>query len=583
MAELNVGRGLSGTRFGVGELRWNQTEALLADVVYFGRGTNGTGTLTTLAGETARFGTAADRVQNFRIAWNDSGTGLAEADIDLSVEDPFLEMHIATELSIGVTDNAGSSSIQGGASADGSLTLGSNSVLQLGSGGAQSSLNIGFNSSPVAGTATGFFDASNDAASVAIDVAELNVGRGLSGTRFGVGELRWNQTEALLADVVYFGRGTNGTGTLTTLAGETARFGTAADRVQNFRIAWNDSGTGLAEADIDLSVEDPFLEMHIATELSIGVTDNAGSSSIQGGASADGSLTLGSNSVLQLGSGGAQSSLNIGFNSSPVAGTATGFFDASNDAASVAIDVAELNVGRGIDENRIGVGELIVGSAVSLSADTANIGTGDGSSGAIRFGDQTLSIGDAGNLNIQILNFDGGLLTGDTIELDDTSGIFDFSGGTLAVDQFVGDLVQSGGVFDAGSQSRVPAADADFIGTTLVQGDYSANSAGVVRVDIDGLGAGIGHDQISILGVLDLNADSGAGAELEIDLKFVASLGDTFLFITNDGVDPIAGEFASLGQGDQFDEVFGGDTFTFEIDYMAGDGNDIELEVISIA
>ena len=366
-----------------GKLRWNQTEALLADVVYFGRGTNGTGTLTTLAGETARFGTAADRVQNFRIAWNDSGTGLAEADIDLSVEDPFLEMHIATELSIGVTDNAGSSSIQGGASADGSLTLGSNSVLQLGSGGAQSSLNIGFNSSPVAGTATGFFDASNDAASVAIDVAELNVGRGLSGTRFGVGELRWNQTEALLADVVYFGRGTNGTGTLTTLAGETARFGTAADRVQNFRIAWNDSGTGLAEADIDLSVEDPFLEMHIATELSIGVTDNAGSSSIQGGASADGSLTLGSNSVLQLGSGGAQSSLNIGFNSSPVAGTATGFFDASNDAASVAIDVAELNVGRGLSGTRFGVGELRWNQTEALLADVVYFGRGTNGTGTL--------------------------------------------------------------------------------------------------------------------------------------------------------------------------------------------------------
>ena len=80
--------------------------------------------------------------------------------------------------------------------ASGSLTLGSNSTLHLGTVATPTAtLNIGWNGYSFGGSATGVFDASDPAAAVALYLSELNVGHASSGGTNG--NVKWNQTEAI--------------------------------------------------------------------------------------------------------------------------------------------------------------------------------------------------------------------------------------------------------------------------------------------------------------------------------------------------------------------------------------------------
>jgi hypothetical protein len=202
---------------------------------------------------------------------------------------------------------------------------------------------------------------------------------------------------------------------------------------------------------------------------------------------------------------------------------------------------------------------------VSLSAVTGNVGVGEGSSGTIDFGDRTLDVGDSGGLHIETLNFAGGLITGDTLVIGAT-GAFNFAGGTLAVD-----LDHLGGVLDPGSLSD-----------TILNGNYRAASAASLEIEIVGSASGQ-HDVLIVNGAVDLDSDAGGGAVLDLDLQSDLSIEDEFVFIENDGADVISGRFQGLVQGDTLQASFAGTTYDFEIDYFAGDGNDVGLTVIDIA
>src|SRR5262249_34779024 len=87
-------------------------------------------------------------------------------------------------------------------------------------------------------------------------------------------------------------------------------------------------------------------------------------------------------------------------------------------------------------------------------------------------------------------------------------------------------------------------------------------------VQLNGLAAGTGYDQLDVTGGVNLN-----GATLNAALGFGPAPHDSFLIITNDGSDPVTGTFAGLPQGAS---VSVGGT-TFRIYYDGGDGNDVEL------
>ena len=542
LTTLTIGGGNSGAA--TGTWRWNQSEAILADIVAIGSG-SGTGILDVRSGETVRFGTAADRIGTLQIGTSDA-TGGNTTEIDLSVENPFFEAFVGGPLDIGVLYGGAGS----GASVTGSLTLGADSTLDatgrmiVGSNGRLSS----------SGTATGLFDASDDSATVNLDLTTLTIGGGNSGA--ATGTWRWNQSEAILADIVAIGSG-SGTGILDVRSGETVRFGTAADRIGTLQIGTSDA-TGGNTTEIDLSVENPFFEAFVGGPLDIGVLYGGAGS----GASVTGSLTLGADSTLDatgrmiVGSNGRLSS----------SGTATGLFDASDDSATVNLDLTTLTIGGG--NSGASLGEVRLGAGVTLSATTTTIGGNALQEGHLLFADQTLTAGSVGTLHTETLTLNNGSLTGAGLVIDDTTGSFVFNGGTLAVDNFDGNLDQLGGVVDPNRGT----------GTMNVNGDYAVGSAGTLRIDLD---SAVSFDQLAVNGTVDLGSD-GTGADLELDLSYAASLGDSFVFIDNDGADLIAGTFDLYPQGSTIDAEFGGDTYRFEIDYLGGDGNDGTLVLVEI-
>jgi len=155
------------------------------------------------------------------------------------------------------------------------------------------------------------------------------------------------------------------------------------------------------------------------------------------------------------------------------------------------------------------------------------------------------------------------------MDIDGATGSFVWNGGTLSVDVINGDISQLGGVLDPNQA----------VGATILNGDYTVASAGTLRIKIDSTTS---FDRLNVNGTVDLNSDLGIGAELEIDLDFAADIGDSFLFLEKDGVDLISNQFAGLMQGAQFNATHAGDIYVFEIDYMAGDGNDVELQILNI-
>ncbi|MEF8707535.1 MAG: hypothetical protein V5B38_01060 [Candidatus Accumulibacter propinquus] len=381
LSELNVGRGSyyyidHGSylgSIGTGILKWNQTEIIRASNVYFGRG-SATGILEVPTGGKFHLGTDSERIANLRIAFNDSLEGTATANLDFSVNNPTFTAFVSDDLSIGHETGATFFDVMfSTTAANGSLTLGSNSTLHLGTAAAQATLNIGWSERGWGdGNATGVLDALAESTVLDLHLSELNVGRG-NANGFGTGTLKWNQTEIIRASNVYFGRG-SGTGILDVPTGGKFCLGTDTERIANLRIAYNDnhafSLTGVgASANLDFSVSNPTFTAFVSDDLSIGC--NSGNATPSW---ASGSLTLASNSTLHLGTAAALATLNIGC--SQGFGSATGVLDALAESAVLDLHLSELNVGYGISQYNIGTGTLKWNQTEVISASNVYFGRG---------------------------------------------------------------------------------------------------------------------------------------------------------------------------------------------------------------
>ena len=309
-----------------GTLRWNQQEAIFANDVLFGWGSNATSILDVPAGGTLRFGTESDRIGNLWLAFNDSGAGgTVVTDLDFTVTNPTFEAMIGGSLIVAEKS-------PGGGDAEGTLTLGSNSNIDVAS--AAGDVIVGFNRTN-SGAASGELNALESAATVNIDVDDFVVGfaRGMGTAQ---GTLRWNQQEAIFANDVLFGWGSNATSILDVPAGGTLRFGTESDRIGNLWLAFNDSGAGgTVVTDLDFTVTNPTFEAMIGGSLIVAEKS-------PGGGDAEGTLTLGSNSNIDVAS--AAGDVIVGFNRTNL-GAASGELNALESAATVNIDVDDFVVG----------------------------------------------------------------------------------------------------------------------------------------------------------------------------------------------------------------------------------------------
>lgn len=201
-----------------------------------------------------------------------------------------------------------------------------------------------------------------------------------------------------------------------------------------------------------------------------------------------------------------------------------------------------------------GSGSVIVdGESSSWVSDTLAVNNGSitvQNQGAVEVSD-SLIISSSGTVSLS-----GGLLGAGRIE-NLSGGIFNFTGGQLSVDEFSGDVANTGGTF---AVKLSPAG-------TLISGDYTQAPDGVLGIDIGGLLPGTEYDVVNISGVATL------GGTLDVSLVdigsglFTPTVGDSFDILF---AESIVGEFdllnmAVLGNGLGWDVSYLFDDFGMDL------------------
>ncbi|MCA9346088.1 hypothetical protein KC960_01200 [Candidatus Saccharibacteria bacterium] len=138
-------------------------------------------------------------------------------------------------------------------------------------------------------------------------------------------------------------------------------------------------------------------------------------------------------------------------------------------------------------------------------------------------------------------------------------GKINLTGGTLKGSGTVGDVTMSAGVVAPGNSPGV-----------LNTGSLTY-TGGSFDVELGGTADGE-YDQTNVTGSVDL----GSATDLDISLvnSFAPALKDSFTIINNDGTDTVSGTFKGLKEGEK---VYG--TYTYQVSYKGGDGNDVTLTV----
>jgi PEP-CTERM motif len=124
---------------------------------------------------------------------------------------------------------------------------------------------------------------------------------------------------------------------------------------------------------------------------------------------------------------------------------------------------------------------------------------------------------------------------------------------------------------DAGAQLSPGASG----GGALTVGDTTLSTGSGLVIDLDPTDGE--NDVLNVKGTVALS-----GADLVLDLLSAPTRGEAFDILTNDGIDPISGEFS---EGSQVTGMFDGQAYSFRIDYAfnadAGAvGNDIRLTAV---
>jgi hypothetical protein len=344
-------------------------------------------------------------------------------------------------------------------------------------------------------------------------------------------------------------------------------------------VTWNNGGT--------VTVGTPTVSQAIGIGVSsagnAAVTTTTGSLTINGttvnaylnGGPSGGGLVVGANFSQGVGASGSLflgpgSQLNAGTPTTPFgpgltigyqhgidalhAGSAVGVVDTSAGTAN--LHVTDLYVGNNWNGNGVAgsaSGKLTIGANTTLTAEKAFVASGLNTTGEV--------------------NVNGGLFAANYVYLksDQNHASFNFNGGRLAVNSFntyngVGTLTQQGGTLAPGF-ARTPMSLA---GTTTIDGSYMLN-AGTLEIEL----LGTGYDQLAVKQNVTLN-----GGLLDLQLNYDPAVNSLFTIIDNQGANPISGQFAGLANGTTFDETYAGDTYRFKINYFAGTGNDVVLEML---
>ncbi len=249
------------------------------------------------------------------------------------------------------------------------------------------------------------------------------------------------------------------------------------------------------------------------------------------------SITFGDGSTGTLIVDGAGTNLNI-------TGSTTSLFGANGGSASAVVRNGAKMTG--------GSNWYMVNGSFTATGDNTKITQGD--SALLSVGSDT---GDSFVLNVQdnaafttgsdytevisngTLNVNSGAsftargqfqINGGTVNLTDgtftapgfynATGLFSFTGGTLHVQTFYGDLLQNGGTLSPGSSA----------GLTTIDGNYTFND-GTLEIELGGITQDTEYDHIHVTNSADLQGDLNVSL---ID-DFLPSPGDSFTILSTDG------------------------------------------------
>lgn len=182
--------------------------------------------------------------------------------------------------------------------------------------------------------------------------------------------------------------------------------------------------------------------------------------------------------------------------------------------------------------------------AYTISAGTLNV-PGElwvadlsGSTGQLNVHGGHVNVG--GSLRVQqagIVSVAGGTLNAAEIQ-HNHGGDFSFTGGTLQVETFIGNLTHSGGTLAPGPSAA----------STSVAGDYVQQAGAMLALEIGGTSPGNGHDRIDITGSTTL------GGELLLSLidGFIPSPSESFILLD---AATIFGAFTNVAPGQRLTTI----------------------------
>ena len=232
--------------------------------------------------------------------------------------------------------------------------------------------------------------------------------------------------------------------------------------------------------------------------------------------------------------------------------------DLDNTGAAVASTADLIRVGTDV------TGTLEISRAVDMvTAASLDVGAGGtftktGAGKLLISGTQTIATASVVNINGGVAQFDGAG-SGDGLLLVSSGGLLQGNGG------LDGPVTINDGVFAPGNGAG------DF-----ETGDFTLTAAGRLRMEIGGTARGTQYDQIITTGGVTL----GGVLEGSLINGFTPAVNDIFFLILNDGVDPVSGTFAGLGEGASV-QISG---FQFSVSYAAnGDAGATPNDVALIA
>ena len=221
---------------------------------------------------------------------------------------------------------------------------------------------------------------------------------------------------------------------------------------------------------------------------------------------------------------------------------------ASINATSGAVVLQPYHAGTQID---LGGDDVLSGSQPTLGLTREELG---------RVAAAALTIGNATSDTIRLtgamaraMATDVSLISGGAIVFD--TGSFDTAGGDLLLVPGVG-----------GVQPLTVNRD-------VTVDNLSFGSGAKLAVHINGTTVDGGYSQLNLAGMVDLT-----GVLLTLSGTYTPTVGDSFTIVNNDGSDPVLGTFMGLPEGATILN-FLGSGLSATISYVAGDGNDVVLEV----